>query len=84
MDLRIFADEVIVKILEKKEATGRPVGRSGKCDNSIGVNELHHFNDLLEVDKWYNEKYSKHYIESIEPRSTRKRFSSQKKKKNKK
>ena len=80
MDLRIFADEVIVKILEKKEATGRPVGRSGKCDNSIGVNELHHFNDLLEVDKWYNEKYSKHYIESIEPRSTRKRFSSQKKK----
>ena len=75
----MFAYEVIVKILEKKEETGRPVGRSGKCGNSISVNELHHFNDLLEVDKWYNEKYSKLYIELIEPKSTRKRFSSQKK-----
>ena len=43
------------------------------------MNELHDFNDLLEFDKWYNEKYSKLYIDSTEPKSTRKRFSSQKK-----
>ena len=43
------------------------------------MNELHDFNDLLEFDKWYNEKYSKLYIESTEPKTTRKRFSSQKK-----
>ena len=43
------------------------------------MNELHDFNDLLEFDKWYNEKYSKFYIDSTEPKSTRKRFSSQKK-----
>ena len=43
------------------------------------MNELHDFNDLLEFDKWYNEKYSKLYIESAGPKTTRKRFSSQKK-----
>ena len=43
------------------------------------MNELHDFNDLLEFDKWYNEKYSKLCIDSTEPKSTRKRFSSQKK-----
>ena len=43
------------------------------------MNELHDFNDLLEFDKWYNDKYSKPYIESTKLKSTRKRLSSQKK-----
>ena len=48
---------------------------------TLCMNELNDFNDLLEFDKWFNEKYSKIYIESAEPETTRKRFSSQKKKK---
>ena len=64
----------------KKEETPFPVGRPRKYENSISVNELQDFNDLLEFDKWYNEKYSKLYIKSTESKTTRKRFSSQKKK----
>ena len=63
----------------KKEETPFPVGRPRKYENSISVNELQDFNDLLEFDKWYNEKYSKLSIESTEPKTTRKRFSSQQK-----
>ena len=74
----MFDDEVISLNLRKQEETARPVGRPRKYDNSISVNELHDFNDLLEFDKWYNEKYSKLYTESTEPKTTRKRFSSQK------
>ena len=80
-DRHMFDDEVICLNPRKKEETARPVGRSRKYDNSISVNELHDFNDLLEFDKWYNEKYSKLYIESTEPKTIQKRFSSQKKKK---
>ena len=78
----MFDDEVICYNPRKKEETARPVGRPRKYD-SISVNELHDFNDLLEFDKWYNEKYSKLYNESTEPKTTRKRFSSQKKRRNK-
>ena len=53
------------------EEKARPGGRPGKYDNSISVNKLHDFSDLLEFDKWYNEKYSKLYIESPEPKTTR-------------
>ena len=55
----MFDDEVICLKARKKEETARPVGRSRKYDSSISVNELHDFSDLLEFDKWYNEKYSK-------------------------
>ena len=68
----MFDDEVISLNLRKKEETARPVGRPRKYDNSISVNELHDFNDLLKLDKWYNEKYSKHYIESTGQNTTRK------------
>ena len=78
-DRPMFDDEVICLNLWKKEETARPVGRPRKYDNSIRVNELHDLNDLLEFDKWYNEKYSKLNIESTEPKTTRKRFSSHKK-----
>ena len=74
----MFDDEVICYNARKKEETVRPVGRPRKYDSN-SVNELHDFNDLLEFDKWYNEKYSKLYNESTEPKTTRKRFSSQKK-----
>ena len=40
---------------------------------------MHDFNDLLEFDKWCNEKDSKLYIESIEPKTTRKKLSFRKK-----
>ena len=73
----LFDDEVICLNPRKKEETARPVGRPRKYDSSISVNELHDFNDLLELYKWYNEKYSKLYIDSTEPKTTRKRFSSQ-------
>ena len=75
----MFDDKVICLNPRKKEETAHPVGRPRKYDNSISVNELHDFNDLLESVKWYNEKYSKLYIEPTEPKTTRKRFSSQKK-----
>ena len=55
----MFDDEVICLKARKKEETARPVGRPRKYDSSISVNELHDFSDLLEFDKWYNEKYSK-------------------------
>ena len=61
---RHMFDEVICLNPRKKEEIACPFGRPGKYDNSINVNELHDFNDLLEFDKWYNEKYSKLYIES--------------------
>ena len=77
----MFDDEVISLNLRKQEETARPVGRPRKYDNSISVNELHDFNDLLEFGKWYKEKYSKFYIELAKPKTTRKRFNSQKKKK---
>ena len=64
---------------QKKKVKARPVGRPRKYGNRISVNELHNFNDLLEFDKWCNEKYSKLSIESTEPKTTRKRFSSQQK-----
>ena len=78
----MFNDEVICWNTRKKEETARPVGRPRKYD-SISVNELHDFNDFLEFGKWYNEKYSKLYIELAEPKTTRKRFSSQKKRRHK-
>ena len=59
----MFDDEVLCLNPRKKEERARPVGRLRKYDNSISVNELHDFNDLLEFDKWYNEKYSKLNIE---------------------
>ena len=71
-------DKVICLNPRKKEETARPVGRPRKYGNSISVNELHDFSDLLEFDKWYNKKYSKLYIKLTEPRTTLKRFSSQK------
>ena len=76
----MFDDEVISLNLRKQEETARPVGRPRKYGNSISVNELHDFNDLLKFGKWYNEKYSKLYIELAKAKTTRKRFSSQKKK----
>ena len=51
----MFDDEVICLNPRKKEETARPVGRPTKYGNSISVNKLHDFNDLLEFDKWYNE-----------------------------
>ena len=63
----------------KKVETECPVERPRKYDNNISVKELHDFNDLLEFDRWYNEKYSKLYTESTEPKTTWKRFSFQKK-----
>ena len=48
----MFDDEVICLNPRKKEETERPVGRPRKYGNSISVNELHDFNDLLEFDKW--------------------------------
>ena len=75
----MFDDEVICLNLWKKEETARPVGRPRKYDSSIRVNKLHDLNDLLEFDKWCNEKYSKLNTELTEPKTTRKRFSSQKK-----
>ena len=76
----MFDDEVISLNLRKQEETARPVGRPRKYGNSISVNELHDFDDLLKFDKWYNEKSSKLCIESTEPKTTQIRFSSQKKK----
>ena len=70
----MFDDEVICLNPGKNEETARPVVRLRKYDNSISVNELHDFTDLLEFDKSYNEKYS----ESTETKTTQKRFSSQK------
>ena len=61
----MFNDEVICWNTRKKEETARPVGRPRKYDNSISVNELHDFNDLLEFDKWYNEKYSKRGVARV-------------------
>ena len=54
----MFDDEVICLNPGKNEETARPVVRLRKYDNSISVNELHDFTDLLEFDKSYNEKYS--------------------------
>ena len=51
-DRNMFDDEVICLIPRKKEETARPIGRPRKYDNSISVNELCDFNDLLEFDKW--------------------------------
>ena len=48
----MFDDEVICLIPRKKEETARPIGRPRKYDNSISVNELCDFSDLLEFDKW--------------------------------
>ena len=79
----MFDDEVICLSSRKKEETACPVGRPRKYDNNISMNKLNDFNDLLEFHKWFNEKYSKVYIESAEPETTRKRFSSQKKRRNK-
>ena len=62
-DRHMFDDEEICLNPRKKEETARSVRRPRKYDNSISVNELHDFNDLLEFDKWYNEKYSKLNIE---------------------
>ena len=42
----MFDDEVICYNPRKKEETARPVGRPRKYD-SISVNKLHDFNDLL-------------------------------------
>ena len=78
-DTHMFDGKVICLNPRKMEQTVHPVGRPRKYDNSISVNELRDFNDLLEFDKWYNEKYSKLYIDSTEPKTTRKRLSSQKK-----
>ena len=65
-------DKVICLNPGKKEETTRPVERPRKYDNSISVNELNDFNDLLKLNEWYNEKYSKLYIESTGPNTTRK------------
>ena len=55
----MFDDEVICLNPRKKEETARPVRRPRRYDNRISVNELQDLNDLLQFDKWYNEKYSK-------------------------
>ena len=49
-DRHMFDDEVICLNPRKKEETARPVGRPRKYD-SISVNELHDFNDLLKFGK---------------------------------
>ena len=43
-------DKVICLNPRKKEETTRPVERPRKYGNSISVNELHDFNDLLKLD----------------------------------
>ena len=58
-DRHMFDDEVICLNPRKKEETARPVRRPRRYDNRISVNELQDLNDLLQFDKWYNEKYSK-------------------------
>ena len=55
----MFHDEVICLNPRKKEETARPVRRPRRYDNRISVNELQDLNDLLQFDKWYNEKHSK-------------------------
>ena len=66
----MFDDEVTCLNPTKKEETAHSVVRPRKYGNSISVNEFHDFNDLLESDKCYNEKYSKLYIEWAEPKNT--------------
>ena len=58
----MFDDEEICLNLRKKEETARPVRRPRKYDSSISVNELHNFNDLVEFDKWYNQKPHEKYL----------------------
>ena len=45
------------------------------------VSTVRDFNDLLEFDKWYNEKCSKLYIELTEPKPDEKDLALRKKKK---
>ena len=61
-DCHMFDDEEIFLNLRKKEETARPVRRPRKYDSSISVNELHNFNDLVEFDKWYNQKSHEKYL----------------------
>ena len=82
-DRHMFDDEVIYLNPRIKEETSQLVGKPRKYDNNISMNELHDFGDLLKFDKSYNGKYSKPYIQSTEPKTTQKRFSSQKERRNK-
>ena len=69
-------DEVIC--LDPKKTEKRPVGRPRKYrkleNTQLDMNELHDFNELLAVDRWYSVEYKKFY-ENTNATSTRKRFS---------
>ena len=57
----------------KKKEEKRPVGRPREYANcELNINELHDFNNLLEVDQCNNEKYIKFYEERVVPTTTRK------------
>ena len=73
-------DEVICLETKKtKEKVGRPRKYNKIKNSELYINELHDFNDILKVNQWYSEYYTRYYQEIAVPLNSRKRVNFYKK-----